>query len=119
MTLRRLTISGGSRLSLHPFVLRRRGGVVHDEVHHPVGAYVAQTRPEDYREDLVLANGVMQGRNQILDWNSSLLEKLFHQLVVPFGDQLDQLLVRSLSLVFQVGGDLSFLALAVAAQFVG
>src|SRR5580704_1261630 len=100
-------------------MLRGRGRVVDDEVHHAVGADVAQTRPKDHREDLVLANGVVQRWNQVLDRDRPFLEELFHQLVVALGDQFDQLLMRFLGLIFQVGGDFGFLAFAIAAEFVG
>src|SRR5579872_7542407 len=100
MTLRRFAISGRRSFSLDPFVLGRRRRVIHDEIHHPVGANIAETGSEDYWEDFVFANSVVQRWNQILNWNGALFEELFHQLVIAFGDQLDQLFVRFLSLIF-------------------
>ncbi len=117
--LRRLAIARRCRVALHPLVLRRRGRVVDDEIHHPVGADVAQAGAEDHGEDFVFANGVVQRRNQVFFRNGSLLEKFFHQRVVAFGHQFHQLFVRGLGLVLHVGRNLDFFALAVAAHFVG
>ena len=108
-----------SRIALHPLVLRRRRRVVDNEVHHPVGANIAQPGSENYRENLVLANGVVQRRDQVFLGNGSLLEEFFHQRVVALGHQFHQLFVLRLGFVFHVGGNLGFFALAVPAQFVG
>ena len=116
---RRLSVAGRRRVALHPLVLGRRGRVVDDEIHHPVGADVAQAGAENYREDFVLANGVVQRRDQVFFRDGSLFEKLFQQRVVALGYQFHQFFVLGLGFVFHVGGNLGFFALAVAAQFVG
>ena len=116
---RRLSVARRGRIPLHPLVLRRRRRVVHDEIHHPVGADIAQARAENYRENLVLANGVVQRRDQVFLRDGSLFEELFQQRVVALGHQFHQLFVLGLGLVFHVGGNLGFFPLAVAAQFVG
>ena len=61
----------------------------------------------------------MQRGDQVFFGDCPLLEELFHQLVVAFGDQLDQFFVRFLRGRGQVGGDLCFFPLAIAAEFVG
>ena len=91
----------------------------HDEVHQTVRASVAETGGEQHRENFVLANGVVQRRDQVLLGNCALVEEFFHERVVAFGNHLDQLFVGLLGGGFHVVGDLAFLALAVSAQFVG
>ena len=75
--------------------------------------------PKITGKDFVLANGVVQRRNQVFLGDGSLFEKFFHQGVVAFGHQFHQLFVLGLGFVFHVGRNLDFFALAVAAQFVG
>ena len=99
--------------------LDRRRHVVHDEVQHLVGADVAQSGGEEHGENLVFANGVVQAADDVLFGDGALVEELFHQRVVAFGDQLDQPLVRGLGLLGQVVGNRSDLRLAVAAHLVG
>ena len=114
-----VAVTTGDRLSLHPLVFGGGGGVVDDEVHDAIGADIAQARTEDNGKNLVLADGVVQGGNQIFFAEGSGFEEFFHQLVVAFRDQLDQALVGGLCLLAQVGGNLCFFALAIAAHFVG
>ena len=68
-------------------MLGRCRRVVDYEIHHPVGADISQTRAEDYGEYLVLANGVMQRRDQILLRNGPLFEEFFEQSVIALSDQ--------------------------------
>src|SRR5207253_10774326 len=94
------------------------GAIVHDEIHQLVGDDVAQGRREQHGEQLVLADGIVQSGNQILFGNRAFVEEFFHQLVVAFGNQLDQLFVRLLGGAGQIGGDLTFLAFSVSAELV-
>src|SRR3984893_5188171 len=106
-------------LALHPLVLRRRGRVVDDEIHDPIGADVAQTGAEDYGEDFVFANSIVQRRNQVFFRDGSLFEKFFQQGVIALGHQFHQLFVLGLDFIFHVGGNLGFLSLAVSTEFIG
>ena len=106
--------SGGDRAALN-----RRRHVVHDEVEHLVGADVAQSGGKEHREDLVFANGVVQTADNVLLGDGALVEELFHQHVVAFGNQFHQALVRGLGLLGHVVGNRSDLGLAVAAHLVG
>src|SRR3984885_8105122 len=119
MPLGRIAISRRAWFTLHPLVLRRSRSVVHDKIHHAVSAYVSETRGKDHRKKLVLANGIVERRNQVFLRQRSSLEKLLHQLVVAFGHKFYQLLVRFLHLRPHVGGDLRLFSFAVPAQFVG
>jgi hypothetical protein len=100
-------------------MLGRCRGVINDEVHDPVGADVAQPGAEDHGENLVFADGIVQGWNQVFLAERSGFEELFHQLVVAFGYEFHQHLVRFLHLRLHVGRDLGFFAFAVSSQFVG
>ena len=108
----------GARATLHAPPLDRSGGIVHDEIHQLVGPDVAQARREQHGEQLVLADGIVQGGNQILFGNRAFVEEFFHQLVVAFGNQLDQLFVRLLGGAGQIGGYLTFLAFTASAELV-
>ena len=61
----------------------------------------------------------MQPGDDVFFVDGALLEELFHELVVAFGDQFDQALMRGLGLFFHVGGNRSDLRLAVATHLVG
>src|SRR5438132_12689773 len=81
--------------------------------------YTSQPAVEEYGENPVLADGVLHRLNQVLFWNSSLLEEFLHQLVISHRDQFDQLLVGLLRSIFQIVWNFAVLALAVSAQLVG
>ena len=95
------------------------GHVIHDEVEHLVGADVAQSGGEHYGENLVFANGVVQPANNMFLADGALVEELFHEHVVAFGDQFHQALVRGFGLLRHVLGNGADGGFAVATHFVG
>ena len=95
------------------------GHVVDEEVEYFVGPDVAETGSEQHGKYLVFANGVVQAGDDVLLGNRALVEELFHQRVVAFGDQFDQTLVRGLGFFLHVGRNVADLGFAVAAHFVG
>src|SRR5690348_14649770 len=115
---RRLAVVG-SRSALSRLALAGGRRVVHQEIHQLVGADVAQAGGEEHREDAVFADGLVQGRDEVLFGDGSLVEELFHQGVIALGDHFHQLFVGFLSGAGQVRGNFAFLALAVATHVVG
>ena len=61
----------------------------------------------------------MQTTDDVLFRDRALVEKLFHQRIVAFGNQFDQTLVRGLGLFLHVGRNVADSGFAVAAHFVG
>ena len=59
-------------------MLGRCGSELNNEIHQTVSADVAQTRGKQDRKDFVLANGIMQSRDQVLLRNRALVEELLH-----------------------------------------
>ena len=79
-------------------------GVTVDALADAVDACVAGG--EEHGEELVLANRLMQRRNQMFLGDGASFEEFFHEPVIALGDQLHQLLVRALRRVLQVGHEL-------------
>ena len=75
-----------------------------------------QTAGVQNGEDPIFANSLMQRGDQVLLWNRALGEKLFHQFVFPFRDQLHQCFMRGLRVSTQVAGNLADLAPAIATR---
>ena len=119
MALGGIAVAAGRCFALHPLVLRGCRSVIHDEVHDAVGADIAETAAENHREDLVFPDGIVQRRNQVFFAEGAGLEELLHQLVIAFGNQFNQPLVRFEGLIFQIGRDLGLFPLAVATHLVG
>ena len=112
-----IAVAGG--FALDPFVFGGRGSVVDDEIHDTVGTDVSESGAEDNGENLVFANGVVQRGNKVFFSESTGLEEFFHQLVVAFGNEFDEVLVGFLRLILKIGGDLRLFAFAVPAHLVG
>ena len=100
----------------HGGALDGRGRVLLDKVQQMIEGHVSQAAGEEHREDAVFAHGFMESGDEMLFGEGAGVEVLLHQLVLAFGDQLDQRLVAGLGVGSQAGGNLSgSLAAAVAA----
>ena len=73
-----------------------RGRVIDHEIQQFVGPDISQARAVKHGKNPVLANGIVQCRNQVFFRDGALLEELLHQLVFAFGDQFDQLFMSLL-----------------------
>src|SRR5438552_7760641 len=111
-----MAIAGNLRRSLDSAMLSRRGTVINNKVQQMVSTNVAQSRGKDYGKDFVVANGLMQCRNQMLLRNSAGVEELFHQLILAFGNNLHQLFMGFFANRFNVAGNRAFFPLSIAAQ---
>ena len=100
------------------FALGGRGDVVDHEVEDFVAADVAQAGGEQDGEELVFADGVVDAGDDVLLADGSGVEELAHELVIAFGDEFDEGLVRGLGLLGHVGGDVFDAGAAVAADLV-
>src|SRR5437870_10816193 len=74
-----MAIAGRFRRSLDSAMLSRCRTIINNKVQQMVSTDVAQSRGKDYRKDFVVANGLMQCRNQVFFRNSAGVEELFHQ----------------------------------------
>ena len=102
LPLRRHRLQRGSvhrkRRTLH---WRRR---IHlDEIEQMIGGHIGRAARKQHREDAVFADRFVQGGDQVLFGNGALGEKLLHQLVFAFGDQLHQGFMRGLRPAVQGG----------------
>src|SRR3569833_322937 len=80
-----------------------------------IGRNVCSTARKQHWEDAVFADRFVQRRDQVLLWNRSLCEELLHQLVLTFGNQLDQRFMRLFCLLRNTGRNLACdLASAIA-----
>ena len=95
-----------------------RGDVVEEKVEDLVAADVAQAGSEEHGEELVFAYRIVNAGDDVLLADSSGLEEFAHQLVIAFGDQLDQGLVGCLGLLGQAGGDLFDAGAPIAADLI-
>ena len=92
------------------------GHVDLDEVEQVVEGHVGEAAGEEHGEDAVFADGFVERGDEVLFGERAGLEVLLHQLVLAFGDQLDESLVAGLGVGGQVGGDFGGdLAAAIAA----
>ena len=94
--------------------LNGRGRVDLEEVEEVVGGDIGFAGAEEDGEDAVVADGLVERGDEVIFGDGSLFKELFHQLVLAFGDELDQGLVGFLGGVGHSGGDFSGLAAAVA-----
>ena len=67
-----------------------------------------------HREDAQFANAGAQAVEDVLHRKGALLEELFHEGIVAFGDHFDQGFVGASAPRRPIGGDVAFLALPVA-----
>src|SRR3954453_3292776 len=105
-----MSVAAGFRRGVHSAVFTGVRRVVHQKVEQMVGADIAQSRSEEYGEDLIVADGLVQRRDQMLLRDRSRVEELFHQLIFALGNDLDEFLVRLLALLRDVVWDRAFFA---------
>ena len=93
--------------------LQRAGCHVDDEFHQALGADVALAAGAEDRHHLAFRNADFQTRTDVVLRECTFVEVELHERLVVFGGHFDQLLVQFLRLVYLLGGDLQFLAVAV------
>ena len=102
----------------HRDPLHRRRRINLEKIQQVVAAYVSQPARKEHRKNPVLADGLMQGDDQVLFRDGSFAEKLFHQLVFALGYQLHQSLVSGRGFFAQAHRDLGKTAASAAVRFV-
>ena len=83
----------GRRARVYRSVLGGRGEVVDHEIEQMVGADVAQAGGKQHGENPVFLDCFVQRRYEMFFGNRSFVEKLFHQLVFAFSNNLHQFFV--------------------------